>query len=77
MYEGLPISPIIVSIGVGIGIGIDSCPGSLLALMERSNFAAECGVSTAIIRLRYPVLNGRIPSRVPSIPRPIATPTPI
>ncbi|MDD8052089.1 MAG: hypothetical protein PHG55_12150, partial [Verrucomicrobiota bacterium] len=41
VYEGLPISPIIVSIGVGIGIGIDSCPGSLLALMERSNFAAE------------------------------------
>ncbi len=34
-------------------------------------------VNTAIIRLRYPVSHVRIPSRVLSIPRPIATPTPI
>ena len=32
---------------------------------------------TATIRLRYPVSQVRIPSRVLSIPRPIATPTPI
>ena len=42
-YEGLPISPIIVEIGIGIGIGIgiDPCPAWLLALTDRSNFAAK------------------------------------
>ena len=34
-------------------------------------------VGTPKIRLRYPVSHVRIPSRVPAIPRPIATPTPI
>jgi hypothetical protein len=34
-------------------------------------------VSTATIQLRNPISRFRIPSRVPSIPRPIATPTPI
>ncbi|MGI6301992.1 MAG: hypothetical protein ACOX52_13200 [Verrucomicrobiota bacterium] len=28
-------------VGVGIGIGIESCSGWHLALMDRSNFAAE------------------------------------
>jgi len=37
-----------------------------------SQTSLPSGVSTATIRLRYPVLNGRIPSCVPSIPRPIA-----
>ncbi|MDI9384503.1 MAG: hypothetical protein QM518_09415, partial [Verrucomicrobiota bacterium] len=40
-YEGLPISPIIVEIEIGIGIGIDPCPAWLLALTDRSNFAAK------------------------------------
>jgi hypothetical protein len=44
VYGGLPISPIspiMVEIEIEIGIGIDPCPAWLLALMDRSNFAAE------------------------------------
>ena len=43
VYEGLPISPIIVEIEIEIEIGIeiDPCPAWHLALMDRSNFVAE------------------------------------
>ena len=46
MYEGLPISQIIVAIEIeieieiGIEIGIDPFPEWRLALMDRSNFTA-------------------------------------
>jgi len=46
------------------------------ALMDRST-SLPSYVRTATIRLRYPAFRVRIPSRVLSIPRPIATPTPI
>ena len=46
MYEGWPISPILVEIeieiGIGIGIGIPALVGHLV-LNYRSNFAAELG----------------------------------
>ncbi len=54
----------------------ESCSEGQLALMDRSNFTAEF-FNTAIIQLRFPLSQDRIPSRVLSIPRPIATPTPI
>jgi hypothetical protein len=55
--------------------GSESIPVLVGSWTAQTSLAS--GVSTATIRLGYPVLNGRIPSRVPSIPRPIATPTPI
>ena len=64
--------------GSGSESGSESIPvlvGSWPSWSAQTSLAS--GVSTATIRLGYPVLNVRIPSGVPSIPRPIATPTPI
>ncbi|HCF95250.1 MAG TPA: hypothetical protein DEW46_09325, partial [Verrucomicrobia bacterium] len=69
----MPISLIIVGIEIEIEIGIDPCPVWHLALMHRSNFAAElCQLRTNTVEV-----SGCLMPESHSIPRPIATPTPI
>ncbi len=61
----------------GSGSGSGSIPppyGTWLSWTAQTSLPSW--VSTATIRLRYPVSRVRIPSPVPSIPIPIPTPTP-
>ena len=64
--------------GSGSELGSESIPVLVgtWPLCTAQTLLPSC-VGTPTTRLRYPVSHVRIPSRVPSIPRPIAIPTPI